>query len=242
MPKAIPPGGYNPGRLDKLPREMAALKDRIMEEEETKNLSFELGSRLYQMGDDIESYTWMKDSSNDGHVEATYECGFMHYMGIGSRREPNVRLAKQFFQKAAEGGHAGAQFFLGEIYESERRHPSLAAEEYEKAAAQGHTRAHFMLGKLYMRGLERDAPAKPEEVEKGRAHLEAAADAGHVKAKVAIARLCEESDEPRAVALYTAAAKAGDDIAQRKIAAYFKAGVVKRCPPTWRAHLSNASA
>ena len=243
MPKAIPPGGYSPGKLNRLPKEMATLKDRIMgpDEVETKHLSFELGTRLFQMGDDIESYTWLKDGANDGNVEAAYECGFTHYMGIGARREQNLRLAKTFFVKASEGGHARAQFFLGEIYEAERRHPQLAADEYEKAAAQGHTRAHFMLGKLLMRGMERGEEPKAEDVAKGRAHLEAAADLGHVKAKVALAGLCEADDEPRAISLYTAAARADDDIAQRKVATYFKAGVVKSCPSNWRAHLYNAS-
>lgn len=245
MPKAIPPGGYNPGRLTTLPREMANLKDEIMTGEDTKEKSFELGTRLFRMGDDVESYTWLKDSANDGKVEAMYECGFLHYMGIGKRRERNMKQAKIWFGKAAEAGHASAQFFMGEIYEGERRHPQLAADEYAKAAAQGHTRAHFTLARLYLAGLERDKPATCDEVDKGKQHLLDAAAAGHVKAKVQLGNLYEtgkgnvEPDEAEAIKWYTEAAKAGDDIAQRKIAAYFKRGAVDKCPSTWRVHLCN---
>ena len=241
--KAVPPGGYVPGRLNRLPREMRKLKDEIMEKEDSKNEAFELGTTLFRMGDDVESYTWTKAAADDGVVEALYECGFLHYMGIGKRRERNMKLAKSYFQRASEAGHARAQFFLGEIYETDPRVGNrVAAEEYAKAAAQGHTRSHYMLGRLCLGGLTKGEPPSDDDVERGRTHLLEAAKADHVKAKLALGVLYQTGqgpvppDEAEAVKFLREAALAGDDIAQRKIAAYYKRGVVDSCPSSWRSH------
>ncbi|KAH8062426.1 hypothetical protein JL722_3344 [Aureococcus anophagefferens] len=203
---------------------MRKLKDEIMEKEDSKNEAFELGTTLFRMGDDVESYTWTKAAADDGVVEALYECGFLHYMGIGKRRERNMKLAK-------------------EIYETDPRVGNrVAAEEYAKAAAQGHTRSHYMLGRLCLGGLTKGEPPSDDDVERGRTHLLEAAKADHAKAKLALGVLYQTGqgpvapDEAEAVKFLREAALAGDDIAQRKIAAYYKRGVVDSCPSSWRSH------
>ncbi|KAH8098188.1 hypothetical protein JL720_1117 [Aureococcus anophagefferens] len=198
--KAVPPGGYVPGRLNRLPREMRKLKDEIMEKEDSKNEAFELGTTLFRMGDDVESYTWTKAAADDG------------------------------------------VFFLGEIYETDPRVGNrVAAEEYAKAAAQGHTRSHYMLGRLCLGGLTK-ASRRATTTPSGRTHLLEAAKADHAKAKLALGVLYQTGqgpvapDEAEAVKFLREAALAGDDIAQRKIAAYYKRGVVDSCPSSWRSH------
>lgn len=244
--KAIPPGAIPPGRLNKLPRPMRKLKDEIMQEEDSKDKAFKLGRTLFHMGDDVESYTWTKAAADDGVVEALYECGFLHYMGLGKRREKNMKLAKSYFQRASEAGHSGAQFLLGEIYETDPRVGNkIAADEYAKAAKQGHTRAHYMLGRLLLDGLTRGEPPTDDQVERGRTHLVEAANADHVKAKLALGILYQNgkgpiaADDETAVKFLVEAANAGDDIAQRKIAAYWKRGLVDGCPSSWRSHYIN---
>ena len=63
--------------------------------------------------------------------------------------------ALQFFTMAAERGHAGAQFWLGHMYEvgeGVRRNSSEAAQWWEKSAAQGLPLAQYWLGRKYARG------------------------------------------------------------------------------------------
>lgn len=65
------------------------------------------------------------------------------------------------FRKAADQGHAGAQYHLGMMYrrgQGVRTDPVEAVGWYRKAAEQGHAQAEFWLGWMYGRGrgIERD--------------------------------------------------------------------------------------
>ena len=63
--------------------------------------------------------------------------------------------AVSWFRKAAEQGHAGAQYNLGLKYARGEGVPKDDAEAvswYRKAAEQGHAGAQFNLGLMYARG------------------------------------------------------------------------------------------
>ncbi len=63
--------------------------------------------------------------------------------------------AINYFEQAADGGHAGAQFHLGRIYALGKGVPQndlIAGSYYEQAAVQGHAGAQNELGYLYLRG------------------------------------------------------------------------------------------
>ncbi len=65
------------------------------------------------------------------------------------------------FRKAADQGHAGAQYHLGAMYrrgQGVRTDPVEAVGWYRKAAEQGHAQAEFWLGWMYGRGrgIEKD--------------------------------------------------------------------------------------
>ena len=83
---------------------------------------------------------------------------------IGARaayRVGNFAVAFDEFRRAAEGGHAGAQYHLGMMYrrgQGVRRNFADAARWYRKAGEQGHVRAQYWLGVMHRRGqgVERD--------------------------------------------------------------------------------------
>jgi hypothetical protein len=63
--------------------------------------------------------------------------------------------AMRWYKRAAEGGSANAQFFLGRMYEtgqSRKRDPAAAVTWYRKAADQGHRLAAYRLGQMYLTG------------------------------------------------------------------------------------------
>ncbi|MBR4746903.1 MAG: sel1 repeat family protein, partial [Desulfovibrio sp.] len=74
--------------------------------------------------------------------------------------------AREWYEKAAAQGHAGAQCRLGEMYADGRGVPqdyAQACKWWEKAAVLGDAEAQNMLGVLYAngRGASRRTTAKP---------------------------------------------------------------------------------
>ncbi|WP_229440344.1 tetratricopeptide repeat protein, partial [Escherichia coli] len=60
----------------------------------------------------------------------------------------------EWYQKAAEQGHAEAQFQLGRLYAfSDLRNDALAVEWFLCAAKQDHSSAQFKLGWMYQLGM-----------------------------------------------------------------------------------------
>jgi len=96
-------------------------------------------------------------------VNAQYKLAKLYRDGEG--RTKNLRLAHNWFKKAAEQGHSGAQYQLGRLYEKGqggRQDYHKAAEWYHLAAKLGRSRdAHFALGDLYFhgRGVSQDPGA-----------------------------------------------------------------------------------
>ena len=85
------------------------------------------------------------------------------------------------FRKAAEQGHTGAQYFLGEMYRRGRgveRNRMEAVSWYRKAADQGNARAQFRLGLMYRRGHGVD-----KDSAEGARWYRKAAEQGHAMAQ-----------------------------------------------------------
>ena len=75
--------------------------------------------------------------------------------GIQYAEAENPEKAVACFRKAAEQGHADAQYRLGECYDEGRgveRDLTEAAGWYRKAAEQGHADAQYRLGECYAEG------------------------------------------------------------------------------------------
>jgi TPR repeat protein len=86
--------------------------------------------------------------------DGQYEQGLRYAHGYGVRQ--NYARARTFFERAAQQGHADAQFYLATYYEHGRgglrRHWRRARMLYEQAAAQGNDRALLRLELLYSHG------------------------------------------------------------------------------------------
>ena len=88
-----------------------------------------------------------------------YEQGEMYYYGKGVPKDN--QKAAMWFRKAAEQGHADAQFVLGLMYakdEGLEKNDWKATEWFRKAAEQGHADSQFNLGVRYGfgRGVRKD--------------------------------------------------------------------------------------
>jgi len=83
------------------------------------------------------------DSSTD--AQAAFDTGFRFLKGRdGVSRD--YRQAAEWFSKAAEQGHADAQYNLGELYNKGRgvkRDKKIAQKWYKAAAKQGHVKAKY---------------------------------------------------------------------------------------------------
>jgi len=90
-----------------------------------------------------------------GDANAQYELGTFYSLGL-SRTPKDPTTAAKWFQKAADQGHAGAQFMLGMAYKSGKGVPkdvSGAAKYFALAAKQKDRHAQLALGFLYFDGL-----------------------------------------------------------------------------------------
>ena len=102
--------------------------------------------------------------ANGGSAEAQYWVGTMHAQGRGMRSD--ARAAAEWYQKAAEQGHAAAAFSLGFMYYtgSGEGSSAVAADAVKarrwltRAADAGHAMAQAALGEMYYaaRGGARD--------------------------------------------------------------------------------------
>ena len=75
--------------------------------------------------------------------------------GRAAYKDEDYEVALEEFRKAAEQGHAGAQFYLGILYRRGRGVAPDFAEAvrwYRKAADQGHAKAQYSLGRMHQRG------------------------------------------------------------------------------------------
>ena len=106
----------------------------------------------------ISTIAWANDISElinlakQGVASAQYEIAFRYSSGLFGVPK-NDHESIEWYRKAAEQGHSGAQFFLGLSYESSV-FPDYkeAMKWYRKSAEQGYSNAQFSLGMLYAEG------------------------------------------------------------------------------------------
>ncbi|MBX9912079.1 MAG: protein kinase [Beijerinckiaceae bacterium] len=118
---------------------------------------YELG-RIYENGillpsDTEESSRWYEKSANGGHAPALFKRGQAFLAKSGPDQ---FAIAASDFRKAAENGHAEAQFNLGVVLREGKGVPKdlgEAAAWFKKAADQGFAGAQYQLGLFYDEGL-----------------------------------------------------------------------------------------
>lgn len=114
------------------------------------------GLAAYKRGDFAAA---LREYRAEDGPSADFAMGVMYYKGEGVKRDP--AMAAMFFRRAAERGHAGAQYNLALMYNRGVAVPKdsrEAARLYTLAAEQGYDKAQYNLGLMYARGdgVERD--------------------------------------------------------------------------------------
>lgn len=103
--------------------------------------------------DCYEARRWLKKSAAAGAVEAYYLLGTID--DDGNCGLAQAERAADNYRQAAEQGHAGARYRLGELYRSGRgveQNGAAALKLLEAAAGQGEARAFCSLAQLYLKG------------------------------------------------------------------------------------------
>ena len=138
--------------------------------------------------------------------------------------EPNMALARKWFQKAADLGDAFAQVCVGVMYKHGPKKGYDVAQDYglalqffEKAAAQDDAGGQFNLATMFA-----DGRGVPQSTTDARQYYELAAAQGHSEAQNNLGLMYEEGDGvPRnwdkAMDLYEQSAKQGNIVAQRNV-------------------------
>ena len=91
---------------------------------------------------------WIKYAAH-GRTADFFHLGVMFDLGVSV--EKSARQARVWFKKAADAGHADAQFAMARSFESSDS--GLSAAWYQKAAAQGHADAQAALAEIHLHGL-----------------------------------------------------------------------------------------
>jgi uncharacterized protein len=128
---------------------------------------------LYLVGKGVErnrskAAEYFRKAADQGHASAQYCIGQLYHSGEDSSggkertiwdlietREKNSPKAVEWYRKAADQGHAHAQYELGLAYQSGEgveKNRNKAAEYFRKAADQGHAHAQYAIGEAYRRG------------------------------------------------------------------------------------------
>ncbi|WP_338140360.1 NB-ARC domain-containing protein [Candidatus Paracaedibacter symbiosus] len=140
--------------LDKIKDKRAKLMERLI------NLLEQKGEIIFADLTTEEASTelsWLLNNVNQNSRVVQYNLGAMFEIGIGA--PTNLKKAFEWYRKAAEQSHPGAQFNLGVMYLQGRaglpqgpEADQKAVEWYKKAAEQSHSDAQFRLGVMYKQG------------------------------------------------------------------------------------------
>ena len=113
------------------------------------------GEMAYESEDFAQALEILLPLAEEGIADAQFLLGLMHANGQGV--EQNFYRAGQFYRRAGDQGHAGAQVNLGSLFENCYGNGPCnsveAANWYRRAADQGDAVAQYNLGVMYRTGV-----------------------------------------------------------------------------------------
>ncbi|MFN7096499.1 MAG: hypothetical protein ACK4PR_02900, partial [Gammaproteobacteria bacterium] len=189
------------------------------------------GMKWYQKAatqNNIKAYNNLHNMADNGNVEAQYHLGMMY---CNDKTIEKQKEAVKWFLKAAEKKHAGAQFYLGLIYNAGHgveKDLEEAVKWYRKAAELGHVDAQYDLGFMCEYGNACIKKSKKEAVKWYRK----AAELGHVDAQYDLGSRYEygsqgaKKDEKEAIKWYRKAAEQGHEGAQHNLGRIYAYGII----------------
>ena len=101
----------------------------------------------------VETRAQLEERAKSGDAGAEFELGAVYHDGEGGTKD--LKLAREWFAKAAAQGEERAQFNLGVMYymgEGAEKDFAKANEWFTKSANAGNARAQFNLGVMYYHG------------------------------------------------------------------------------------------
>lgn len=140
----------------------------------------ERGLALFRDGRENDARAIVRPAAEGGDTDSQYVYGLMYAEG-GS---PDHWIAARWYRRAAEKGHAQAQFKLGDLLDRGKgvpEDPDQAALWYRKAADAGHAGAQTNLGLMYLHGR-----GLPWDDQQARVWLALAADGGSAMAQYSL--------------------------------------------------------
>ena len=114
---------------------------------------FDDGVAAYGRGDFATALREFRTLAEQGHADAQYYFGSMHYNGMGVTK--NDAEAVKWFRRAAKQGHAWSQHNIGYVYEygiGVTKNDADAVKWYRKAAEQGYGKSQTNLSVMYTKG------------------------------------------------------------------------------------------
>jgi TPR repeat protein len=109
------------------------------------------------------AYKELTPLAEQGNPDAEAILAKMYLMGRGVLKDPDQ--AQKLFEKAATGGNAEAQFFLGSPAVMNHKNIPEGLKWLRLSADQGNKDAMLLLGKSYLEGLGPDLPPDPVQAD-----------------------------------------------------------------------------
>mmetsp|Transcript_111496 Transcript_111496/g.296329 ORF Transcript_111496/g.296329 Transcript_111496/m.296329 type:complete len:377 (-) Transcript_111496:115-1245(-) len=104
--------------------------------------------------DSVEALSYLTEAAEAGLAKAQFNAAMLYHEGVGLE-EPDLVAHAYWLKRAADGGHAQAQYRLGDLLLSGaelKKNETWAAQYLEPAAEQGHVRAQEAIGLMYRTG------------------------------------------------------------------------------------------
>lgn len=186
----------------------------------------EKGFEAHDKGYYKTAYSLILPFAKNGDKEAQAYIGLMHYYGQG-RPPVNYEEAFHWFEKSADQGFSGSQYFLAAMYQKGQhvaQNYEKAFEYYKLAANQGDVYALYELGLMYDVGQFVE-----QNDEKAFEYYKMAADQGYAAAQNNLGvmygegRFVDQSDE-KAFEYFKSAADQGDVDAKFNLAIMYEDG------------------
>ncbi|MBD5117659.1 MAG: sel1 repeat family protein [Clostridiales bacterium] len=186
---------FEDDRMQDEPLDRSRFSDSDVSDEDKRSVAEELAQR------------W----ECNGSASTAYQLGRVWRDGLGVL--PDDEKAELWFQRAAEGGHSGAQYALAKLLRKQGR-TNVAIPWFEQAAEGGNQYARYQLGKLYLA-----SGSDPKDVSKAVEYLTKAAEQGNSQAQYILGKLYllgrdVEQNREAAVQWLTLAAVRGNEYAQ----------------------------
>lgn len=166
----------------------------------------------------------VKAEAGQQNAEAQFLLGYLYVRGNMYTVSRSKDAAREWYEKAAQGGHAAAQCICGEIYARGDGVPcdrEKAFDWYQKSAQQGYREAQFRCGGKYQSGI-----GVKKDYDKFIYWMQKAAEQGHAEAQCRLAQEYEGrlDDKTKALYWYQQAAQQGFARGQEHCGALYARG------------------